>query len=747
MTDEFVMIDDVLSRNIEYGKKAIMLNKLAQTTDYIPDGFLLSNDQVKNISLGHAAHTSYSTLQNKFERLKDNSCSRKIIVRSSSAYEDHLGKLCAGIFESYDNVQSFDDFLAAIKGIFTSGNSQKFKRYFEDIGSKLGIEDHMGIAVQEWIECEIYGLAYVDLTTALLEIFPRELQFSTKGTHEARQTILFKRNIRNDCEILFELGDKYFAHNDLVINIFDVAQATYGNKNSLIEFGILDEKLYIFQVRPTHNIKYGKSKIGTHLVNKDKSSAMTFFSENSLFNRKLSILECGVKADRAKKILMSTGFSEDDTLTIRYSDGNIIGLPRNFVKGISEAIKDMQSNNSLERMSIVHEYININRSFELLLDEDGWLLEHIPGLWESDNELQPDAIQLKNDIITIWRYKRTRLAKFQNVYEINYINDEPCDIRLLEKWAYKAKLVASLLRKKLHEELPVNIHFVEDENDSWQFLNLRPIHTLEANCNFSNDTHVISEVDDLEKWDKKSTLVLSVSVNRGDEFRLLALGKALPKDITIYVDFGILSHPAMVLREYGCNLLPSYLLHYGKMNSEFYDNYTVIGDLLLEPYDRIMLERPILTNSYYHFVKDREQISDSHILVVAKEKAHSIADTKNLSELYKGLNLVYGASSNCLMYFERGRANFCTSGFTTKQAHAHIFLETEYAHNTIPDFAFHTNSIWIETLQEALSIAQKSKDEYLIFGSDSKGFYLKVNFHADKFDKRLIRSFLSQSKL
>jgi hypothetical protein len=91
--------------------------------------------------------------------------------------------------------------------------------------------------------------------------------------------------------------------------------------------------------------------------------------------------------------LFKKNFDFEKPITVRFSYKNQVNLPRNFFKTKDELklwIEQLVISKKWEL--IVHEYLNVRRNFELLLHKTYLLLEHIPGMWESDNMLNPDVI-------------------------------------------------------------------------------------------------------------------------------------------------------------------------------------------------------------------------------------------------------------------------------------------------------------------------------------------------------------------
>jgi hypothetical protein len=733
-----------------FGNKASIINTLIQKTNLIPKTFFLSIKEVKDIYEGNISSQFLRTIEDSFSSLKNKSVSGNIIIRSSSIYENQIYNSFAGLFKTEHNVKDFTIFIEAINNIKKSANNKYITQYANDFGIDTS-NDNLGIIVQEQIENEWSGIAYLNNSSIFIELITGHSILLASGKKEPVLTAIY--SINNQFEIVNEFDSAKLPEYvvKLIPKLFSLN--TYINEEqSIIEFGISNKELYVFQIRATKDLHYKMlmdSKIHKTIDNKigNKARAMRWFQENNLFTKNVLILPPKLSI-KSKKELITKNFNANDLLTIRYSFKNRISLPRIFKKGVNNVIKHLINKKYFDWTAIIHKYININKSFELIIDGDNWVLEHIPGIWESDNSLFPDAIHSHENTIKIWCYQNDRIATFNDNNYIKHKNCKPLYISELEKIAYKIKPIVKQLRNNFSNNLPIMAHFVEDNQGEWQFLNIRPTKEYE-NIKIpvnTNNIYVVSNIIDLINWDKKSIILLNISIPRGNETELLALAKALPKDINIFINFGLLSHPAMILREYGCKVAPSYLLSKFQLFDQNYQYREIQGDLLLEPYDRIMAEKPIIDDDYYHIVLDREQIVNSHLLVVSKEITPSIADSIHAPYLIEKLKNLPNLNYDELIYFERGRANFCTSGFTSKQAHAHIFNKNDFSGNIITEFAVISNSDKVDSLIEAFHLAKKTKGEYFIFGSQKDGFYLKTNLNSVNIEKRFIRKFLSENK-
>ncbi|MDR0541921.1 MAG: hypothetical protein LBH19_06875 [Dysgonamonadaceae bacterium] len=89
---------------------------------------------------------------------------------------------------------------------------------------------------------------------------------------------------------------------------------------------------------------------------------------------------------------------------------------------------------------------------------------------------------------------------------------------------------------------------------------------------------------------------------------------------------------------------------------------------------------------------------------------------------------------------ERGRAQFCTSGFTNSHAHAHFLPLDSFKENTIELFIEKAKCQKVKSLEEAVNILKASKNEYILLIKGQE-IYLNLLSDGQSFEKQLIRNF------
>jgi diadenosine tetraphosphate (Ap4A) HIT family hydrolase len=729
-----------------FGVKASSLNNSPLLFKWIPNGFILSNVLVAKIAKNELNASDFINLRELFIGLLKNS--ETLILRSSSSLEWVEGHSFAGLFNSFRGITNFDDFITLLRNSYEESNNEKISSYAELKNVSLP-KDHLALLVQNEIKCNKSALVVLDKESDYVEVFDNDIKNAVSGNATSKfSQYRSNGNILNKEGIMPEF---YFDAYYELYTIIDYARQSVSNGDSIhLEIGFTSTQTFVFQINNLSNQNVDDFIASRHFgIFLSKSEAMKWFYKAKLFKEKLKIYPFQTKEKLYESIL--NDFDFEKSITIRISYKNHINLPRYFFKTKDELKRGLELikiPNSEKCEIIVHEYLNLRRSFELLLNKNYLLLEHVPGMWESDNILNPDVIYSDNETVKTWTWNKERKElKFEDEpKEYNYYQKVTTDDTLV-LWQRKLKNIVPVLREKFNSALPLNFHFVENDSQDWSFLNIRKGFDILQPKAIQIESHVVSSISDIEKWDGIKQLHLQISSQRNCEKELLDIIEKLPKNIDNYivVDFGLLSHPAILLREFGYNLIPNYFF---KNINHSPSNYSVkTFDINDDPIKRIMSEQSVYENEDFKVVYDRTPIIKNHLLVVSKHQYTSMVDNEDLELKYNSLFKILKDKKliNNFFLIERGRAQFCTSGFTNSHAHAHILPLDSFKENTINLFVEKTECQKTSSLEESIRIARSPQKEYLMLIANGQESYINILPKGQFFEKQLIRNFFSEA--
>jgi len=474
------------------------------------------------------------------------------------------------LFSSIGKCRSIEQVIEAIPRCYQSYIDVLDSDYFKE-RNLVRRDDGLGLIVQREHEAEWSGVLLVGPDGWLCEFDDGGLERSISGNMLPSS---LKKSI-GGVETVFLRERSHQAAVGLieraVESIAPRIRQEFGT-NCALEFGISAGRIALYQIRPVEhfhadalqsspdNTTRAPSTIAIpgHELLGAKGAAARYFVDAGLFTRPILVFSPMEKLTTIEEMIDQTNFHAD-SLTVRFSRGLELGLPRKFVKTKAEAVAFVRERREPAWATIIHGYMNVQDSYELMLDKDAALLEHVPGLWESESRLPPDVIRLTEVEAKCWRVTNARLAKYEFSDGMKQVWVGAVQRDTLREWGTRLRTVCSILRRDYLAQLPLNFHFVEDEAGRWQFLNIRRGFPVAAEDTHCADPHVVSNLADLSKWDGNAPILLQVSTRRGSEKTLVELARQLRGvKSTIIADFGVLSHPAMVLKEYGVNVIPAY---------------------------------------------------------------------------------------------------------------------------------------------------------------------------------------------
>lgn len=724
-----------------FGRKARNLSRVQKNNFAIPQGFAISTELCRLICSSSRKEKYIRLLATYVRKLISNSKTKKMIVRSSSRHENGFGGQFSGLFDSYSGILTTEEVVLAIEKIVRNSKNFGLHPYFKHVGVKQS-KEHMAVIVQDQISPEISGIASFANGSGYIDVTEGHLVGIVSGSENSTSVVLNINNVGN-YELLPTQESTQKTNFTLdALKSLDLEGLAKSFDGKVIEFGIVDGQLIILQVNeggtlepfvPNNAISIpGWFRLAENSGSKAK--AMGFFRSVGLFKKPLEIIASGTLFNEAAKIVAKV-FGESEKVTIRFSKGNEIGLPRCFATSLEEALLFLQTHYQRDYTTIVHGFVEVARSFEMLIGDDFSLLEHVPGMWESNSQLLPDVILLRGGEATTHRVVHTR-----DFSTIGHDSDKfgqfgaPLSDEELLYFTNMLETVRETLIRSPEIRFPINVHAIYDaESNEYHCINIREGFDLEHSPLRSPAFHRVTSESDLDTWDGISSIQLTLRTERGDESSLIGLAQRLSKlNVPLIVDFGLLSHPAMILRDFGCKLIPSYQIDLLPENSS-YEKKTVKYDAAHDAFFRIISESQLAESSDYHVVMDRDPIAEVHYLCVGKSFSPSTADTRKLIEVQR-LFRSLSRTGVTMFYYERGRAAFCTSGFSYAQDHFHLVegLNVDDVHRRLH---VRIGGVTYQSLQEAY-VNVPENGEYCVYGSAETGFTVA---HGKIFGKRLFR--------
>lgn len=743
------------------GRKTMGLLCSSVIFDHTPPFFVIPSEIVDQIAF-LPNKKILTDLKTAYNEIKKNDI-KNLIVRSSSSYEN--ADLCtfSGVFKSVANVASFEELVAAVKECREYADAHSVKEYTKAIGTKLP-PSHLSLIVQEQIRFDRTALVEIANNRVFIEEYDDELQDRIQGRghpetvvlHDKGRTTILRSNSTNFNENIYD---------DLSIILSKIREDFERRKPNfakiVLETGISDERLYVLQCNTYERCFDGnqpffrilQQKPDSYIV-KDlrrfglKGSAMNYFKNNKMFNRKLFIFPYEKSIKDIENEINSI-FKDNTRLTVRYSHMFEVGLPRSFQSDVRNVVDFISKTRRFGWTTIIHEYINVKRSFEVIITNDSLLIEHIPGMWESDNKLDPDVVYETLNGVKFWRCMQKRSARFIQNGTTTLENSNPVTFKLLSLWLNHAKDFVDIIRSQLPDLLPLNLHFIEDENGIWNFINIRSGFDVKFPVIRNGHPHVVSMPSDVDSWDRKSPILIKFEVDRGSEHKIISIANKINDTAsTIIVDFGLLSHPAIVLRELGYRLIPSYLYSKRSIPSLNYKTRTVSYNNTSDFLTKLLNEPRIYEDDRTFCVADIDPVCNGHLLLFSKSQTRSFTDASCFLHAHKISRSSNKYFKTPMIFLERGRANFCSSMAESCIAHFHLIPCVEIDIVALQSFLRDTGWFVKSPANAETYFNENSNSEYFaIFFSNSCDVFCKLQTSNDFKSKRYIRHLIKQHLL
>lgn len=734
-----------------FGNKAINLSYLLSNeigANYVLPGFCITFDM--NNEYLPQLESFKTEIEKLYNELVTVSTRKMVIARSSADREDGTEILFPGVLKSITCITNFSELYQAVRQCVESALEISVRQYTQSHGVRSQF-DFFSVLVQEELRAEYSGVAFTHIPyTSDGDIMVAQLACGdnldlVKGIGISNLYSLF-----NNQEQLTYRCMKQEFHIDVAVEK-EILEKLYSCISGLkklfshqldIEWGYKSGEIYIYQVRPLKSLQsctINDRCISAFDGNVDqglKFQAMQFFVNHNLFQRKVFLFCKNTSIKEIEHTL--TEQAVDVPFTVRFSNQYDIGLPRIFAPSLHDAISQIHRLKRDEWSVIAYSSLKVRESFELYLDKDKTILEHVPGMWESDSKLMADVALLTQNNISFWLVNEVRTAKYED-YSGVYMKKSD-SIPLTRAYNYMKGFfpIIKKIRLLFERDFPLNLHFVSDGKRLF-FLNCRLSQQIDWITHGESTPYVIHDISDCSKWDGKNSILFCPRLSRGEESSLFEFIPFLKQiHVPIYVDFGILSHPAILLREFGINVLPRLTHHkYYKIINIFAKKRE---DIKMEnkqenPFlTKIIYEPQLLENECFGIVSDAEPIVPKHYLFYSKIWLPSIADCDTraaanfLEENF--IKLIKKPYS----YFERGRASFCTSMNGVLHGHGHL----------VPMFAEDLSTLFpYGQVEEYPSLADAydavdADGQYLLWGNLGKQFYLIKN--VEGLPKRTIRN-------
>lgn len=286
-----------------------------------------------------------------------------------------------------------------------------------------------------------------------------------------------------------------------------------------------------------------------------KAYSLKLLKEEGLFEGNLYISRTLPEKVQFFNELKEVGFSDGEEYSARTSHpSQSVKLPRKICTSFQEIYDFYKENLGSDKTIVIHNLIHAKYGGIISLIEGELVLELSEGDWNIDYVRNKDTAIFGDTESTWYLYKDKRSVQYVDVDEVKTKTIEPLDDASVKKIFDGLKPKLAGLRSLLSDEYNSLELFVDRE------LKIKPLQLSNVETGFSglrtnNSSEELFEVKtphDLKNWDKKTKLLLSIpaSVDKADAL-MSVISEVKKYTNIVYISYGVLSHPAILLREAG----------------------------------------------------------------------------------------------------------------------------------------------------------------------------------------------------
>ncbi|MFH1307419.1 MAG: hypothetical protein ABIH72_01035 [archaeon] len=269
-----------------------------------------------------------------------------------------------------------------------------------------------------------------------------------------------------------------------------------------------------------------------------KADSLLELKKKGLFPKRLIILDELKSKEDFLNSLTIQGIKDGDELGIRFSSSTkTTNLSRSIViDSLDKAYEFIKKNISDDLVVIIHDFVFPKYSGTLIKENEKIYLSVVNGAWEAGSAISCDNAIIDSKSLVIWYYPEEKECLFvdkDKLVKKNVKNSEKDVANLF-------KLIKEKIESLKFEEGILYEFAITPENDFviMEFKKSGAITDFDFQ-GVVKDILEIKRIDDLDKWDKKMPLLLSVPISRENDSILFSIIKIIkPFTNKVYVNYG-----------------------------------------------------------------------------------------------------------------------------------------------------------------------------------------------------------------
>lgn len=530
---------------------------------FVPNSLVLTKQEV--LSFYNSTSKRIELLKNIKDYFGDN----RIIVRSSSVYEDSKFFSAAGQYETCMNLYEIGDIENAILMVRNSASTNSARLYnglYLDNCQKIGEE--MAVLIQEMIPCEYSGILYTSNPLSQKEEMLVEFTDGL-GDKVASGEKTSETNLLDD---LIVSSDKNFEriNKELKCQLKKLKHVANklirGFESQLdIEWGICKNRLYIFQVRPMFYCHSETSGIyNLDLVNHTYAIKGRTVShgisigkmEDYFVSNNMKQVEVGHIAKYGGFLIKEGGLLSHAASLTRELGRPCIIVDNNMIQQKETYILDGYKGELIpwSRLSFYEKGMYLWETFYHIAKNVNNKLLHIAGIKEIKVEHKYEAVVVGSDLL----YKQTDnydcYDQYSTTYDID--GDELINYNIIVRKQQTGDYIRlqvkyiDLSKQKYREDQEILFYF-ENEDQLEKFVQQFPLHSTGKQhrkvlrFNFANySVNLIKWLNNkfyitVESVSENSLIDFCEEIKKTPEILFCKSGKEIFDELEIKLDFNI----------------------------------------------------------------------------------------------------------------------------------------------------------------------------------------------------------------
>ena len=295
-----------------------------------------------------------------------------------------------------------------------------------------------------------------------------------------------------------------------------------------------------------------------------KAASLLYLQELGLFQKKMFVLPKLISEDEFFSLMEKNGF-KDIAFGIRFSPKSpLLGIKsKHNITSWQEGYRFFRDH-LYQGAAIIQEHTDPKYMGTLHFGDEKITVNLVPGTWASSAWDSCDIMEI-GEKIDYYRYMVERealygsaagfvprkVAPFTIIQVQQFIDLFKGLLPKLEQLFKKGRMLEFIIDRDLHF---LGMEFKESADDVTFLPKQAP-----------EQLFVIKDFSDLAFWDKKQDVLISLKLGRNISSEFLPLLSEIKKyKSSVYVKYGLLSHPAILIREQGLET-KQYFSDYGHM--------------------------------------------------------------------------------------------------------------------------------------------------------------------------------------